>query len=121
MSSTISSLLLMKKGLDSYTCMLLLSKLKENLISFGVFFIFVGRLKLTLTPPPPTNKKNNRKKETLGHDYSHSLFKDFDEKKNLKFNNFSCECLRRFHNSFKLNTIVILSKCYQLHNSLQSR
>lgn len=47
----------------------------------GFFFIFVGRLQLTLTPPP--QQKKPRKKETLGHDYSHSLFKDFDEKKIL--------------------------------------
>lgn len=110
-----------EKGSRFLYMYVIIIKIKGKFNKFWGFFIFVGRLKLTLTPPPPPTKKNNRKKETLGHDYSHSLFKDFDEKKNLKSNNFSCECLRRFHNSFKLNTIVILSKCYQLHKFLQSR
>lgn len=108
-----------EKGSRFLYMYVIIIKIKGKFNQFWVFFSY-SLVGFNLHSPPPPTKKP-RKKETLGHDYSHSLFKDFDEKKNLKFNNFSCECLRRFHNSFKLNTIVILSKCYQLHNSLQSR
>lgn len=109
-----------EKGSRFLYMYVIIIKIKGKFNKFWGFFIFVGRLKLTLTPPPPPTKKQ-QKKGNIRSRLQSFIIQRFRWKKNLKFNNFSCECLRRFHNSFKLNTIVILSKCYQLHNSLQSR
>lgn len=72
-----------EKGSRFLYMYVIIIKIKGKFNQFWGFFSYslVG-LNLHSPPPPPT-KKNNRKKETLGHDYSHSLFKDFDEKKIL--------------------------------------
>lgn len=109
-----------EKGSRFLYMYVIIIKIKGKFNQFWGFFSYslVG-LNLHSPPPPPTTKKPEKRKHQVTTTVIH--YSKISMKKNLKFNNFSCECLRRFHNSFKLNTIVILSKCYQLHNSLQSR